>query len=340
MPQEAIIGIVYAVSAAAAVLVVDRSPQGSEHIKQLLVGSILTVTPAEVSTLALLYGAIGALLWAIRKPVLEISFDPDAAARRAVGWWDFVFFASFGLVVTSSVRIAGVLLVFSYLIVPATVGALLTRSIVGRLVIGWALGLGVSLAGLAASYAWDLPTGATVVVTFGAFLAAVALALAAWRLGSAMRSRGIAALRGLGVAVSTLVGLAGLLLALFPRADHPWLDWLEHPVPVIQLAFLTPGERETHRASQAALARGAAELVRLRAMQQEVHWGTRQMPEETQERLRQFLASRGEIVAGDRMVLRTLRAKARERQRYWLGLPLAVAGGMGALLLGRARRAT
>ena len=340
VPQEAIIGIVYAVSAAAAVLVVDRSPQGSEHIKQLLVGSILTVTPAEVSTLALLYGVIGALHWAIRKPVLEISFDPDAAARRAVGWWDFVFFASFGLVVTSSVRIAGVLLVFSYLIVPATVGALLTRSIVGRLVIGWALGLGVSLAGLAASYAWDLPTGATVVVTFGAFLAAVALALAAWRLRSAMRSRGIAALRGLGVAVSTLVGLAGLLLALFPRADHPWLDWLEHPVPVIQFAFLTPGERETHLASQAALARGATELVRLRAMQQEVQWGTRQMPEETQERLRQFLASRGEIVAGDRMVLRTLRAKARERQRYWLGLPLAVAGGMGALLLGRARRAT
>ncbi len=340
VPQEAIIGIVYAVTAAAAVLVVDRSPQGSEHIKQLLVGSILTVTPAEVLTLALLYGAIGALHWAIRKPVLEISFDPDAAARRAVGWWDFVFYASFGLVVTSSVRIAGVLLVFSYLIVPATVGALLTRSIVGRLAVGWGLGLGVSLGGLVGSYAMDLPTGATVVVTFGAFLAVVALALAARAFVGAVRARGVSSLRGLGVAVSALVGLAGLLLAAFPRADHHWLDWLESAAPSIQRVFLTPGERETYRLSHEALTRGAAELARLRATQQEVQWGTRQMPEETQERLRQFLASRGEIVAGDRMVLRTLRAKARERQRYWLGLPLAGVGGAGALLLGRARRAT
>jgi zinc/manganese transport system permease protein len=340
VPQEAIIGIVYAVSAAAAVLVVDRSPQGSEHIKQLLVGSILTVTPAEVWTLALLYGAIGALHWAIRKPVLEISFNPDAAARRALGWWDFVFYASFGLVVTSSVRIAGVLLVFSYLIVPATVGALLTRSIVGRLAVGWALGLGVSLGGLVGSYALDLPTGATIVVTFGTFLAVVALALAARALVGSVRARGVSSLRGLGVAVSALVGLAGLLLAAFPRADHHWLDWLESSAPSIQRVFLTAGEREVSRQSREALARGAAELERLRAMQQEVQWGTRQMSQEQEERLRQFLASRGEIVAGDRMVLRTLRDKARERQRWWLGLPLAAAGGAGAFLLTRPRRAT
>src|SRR5574337_1171475 len=113
IPQEAIIGIVYAVSAAAAVLVVDRAPQGSEHIKQLLVGSILTVTPREVATLAVLYAAIGALHWVIRRPLLQISFDPEAALRegRWVRWWDFLFYASFGFVVTSSVRIAGVLLV-------------------------------------------------------------------------------------------------------------------------------------------------------------------------------------------------------------------------------------
>lgn len=340
VPQEAIIGIVYAVSAAAAVLVVDRSPQGGEHIKQLLVGSILTVTPGEVGTLALLYGTIGALHWLCRRPFLEISLDPQAAADRAVRWWDFVFYASFGLVVTSSVRLAGVLLVFSYLIVPATVGVLLTRSIAGRLAVGWALGLGVSLAGLAASYAWDLPTGATVVVTFGAFLATVALALAARAGVGAVRARGVSTLRGLGVAVSALVALAGLGLAAFPGADHHWLDWLERAVPPIQLAFLTPGERETHRQSGEALARGGAELARLRAIQQDVQWGTRAMSEEMNERLRQFLASRGEIVAGDRMVLRTLRARARLRQRWWLGLPLAAAGGAGALLLARARRAT
>src|SRR5256885_11145952 len=128
VPQEAIIGIVYAVSAAAAVLVVDQAPQGSEHIKQLLVGNILTVTPAEVGTLALLYAPIAALHWLVRRPLLDISFDPDGAgARRAVPWWDFVFYASFGLVVTSSVRLPGGLLGFAPPLVPAPAGAPLAR---------------------------------------------------------------------------------------------------------------------------------------------------------------------------------------------------------------------
>src|SRR3989475_12919427 len=133
--------------------------QGNEHIKQLLVGSILTVTGDEVRALAFLYALIGAIHWVVRRPLLRISFDPNGAAgRHAVRAWDFVFYASFGLVVTSSVRVAGVLLVFSYLVVPATVGALLTGSVRGRLLLGWAAGAGVSAAGLAASYAWDLPT--------------------------------------------------------------------------------------------------------------------------------------------------------------------------------------
>src|SRR5262249_42187769 len=185
IPQEAVIGIVYAVSAAAAVLVVDRAPQGGEHVKQLLVGSILTVTPRDVAGLAGLYAVIGAFHVAIRRPLLEISFHPDrSAAGRRVRWWDFCFYASFGVVVTSSVTIAGVLLVFSYLVVPAAVGALLSSSVAGRLLIGWAVGLVVSALGLAASFAWDLPTGAAVVTTFGALMAAVAVSLAGRAFGS------------------------------------------------------------------------------------------------------------------------------------------------------------
>jgi zinc/manganese transport system permease protein len=340
VPQEAIIGIVYAVSAAAAVLVVDRTAQGGEHIKQLLVGSIVTVTPAEVGTLAVLYGAVGALHWLVRRPLGEISFDPEAAAgRRAVRWWDFVFYASFGLVVTSSVRVAGVLLVFAYLVVPATAAALLTGSVRGRLLVGWTVGVGVSAGGLVASYAWDLPTGAAVVVTFGVSLAAVALALAARRLGHAARTRGVAALCPLGIAAFAVAALAGLLLVLVPRMDHVWLDWLETSLPAVELAFLAPRERETYRESREATARAATELVRLRAMQQEVLWGTREIDEETRARLRQFLAGRSEIAAGDRMVLHTLRGKARERQRYWLGLPLLLTGAAGVLVLLRVRRA-
>ncbi len=340
IPQEAVIGTVYAVGAAAAVLVVDRAPQGSEHIKQLLVGSILTVTPAEVGALAALYAGIGLLHWGIRRPLLEISLDPDAALARGrrVRWWDFVFYASFGLVVTSSVRIAGVLLVFAYLIVPAAAGALLARSVAGRLLIGWGLGLLASLAGLSASYAWDLPTGATVVTTFGALLALVALGLSARSLLRDLRARGPGALTGVGTTIAALVGAAGLLLLLFPRMDHHWLNWLEEAVPAVQTAFLTPAERATSRDSREAIRRDQAELRRLRRLQQQVQWGMEAMPAEQQERLRQFLASQGEITAGDQMVLRTLRRKARERQRIALGLPLLAVGGSAALMLGRARR--
>jgi zinc/manganese transport system permease protein len=341
IPQEAIIGIVYVVSAAAAILVVDRAPLGGEHVKQLLVGSILTATTGEIARLAILYGAIGALHFAIRRPLLEISFRPDTAAAegRWVRWWDFCFYVTFGVVVTSSVRLAGVLLVFTYLIVPAAVGALLRPSVTGRLLVGWTFGFVASLLGLSAAFAWDLPTGAAVVTTFGVLMAAVALGLGARAFVARVRREGGAALVPAGVFAASLVAAAGLLLALFPQMDHHWLDWLERAAPQVELAFLAPGERQTYRETRADAMREQAELERLRATQREAQWGARQMPTETQERLRQFLAARGEIAAGDRMVLATLRRHARERQRYWLGVPLLALGGAVALALARAQRA-
>jgi zinc/manganese transport system permease protein len=342
VPQEAIIGIVYAVSAAAAVLVVDRAPQGGEHIKALLVGSILTVSGAEVAELAVLYGVIGAVHLAVRRPLLEISLDPEAARarRRRLPAWDFFFYVTFGVVVTSSVRIAGVLLVFSYLIVPAAVAALLAGSVRSRLLIGWGAGALVSAAGLWASFAWDLPTGATVVTAFGSLMALVAAGLGGRALARRAKARGWPGLRGPGAALCAAVAVAGLLLAVWPGMDHFWLDWIEGASPPVRLAFLTPGERSVYRDSREAMARGTAELARLRALQQDVQWGARQMPPEQQERLRQFLAGRGEIVAGDRMVLTTLRGHARARQRYWLGIPLLALGAAGAAWLAATPRAT
>jgi zinc/manganese transport system permease protein len=336
VPQEAIIGIVYAVSAAAAVLVVDRAPQGGEHIRQILVGSILTITPAEVGTLALLYAPIGLVHWLVRRPLLDISFDPDGAgARRAVPAWDFVFYASFGVVVTSSVRLAGVLLVFAYLVVPATAAAALARSARGRLLVGWALGALVSVGGLAASWTWDLPTGATVVVTFGVAVGGVGLALAGRAGARATRERGVEALRGVAIGLCALVGLVGLLLVLVPRMDHWWLDWLEASVPAVQTLFLSADERDTRRDAVEDVQRSIAELERVRAMQRDAQWGTRPVTGEMQERMRQYLAGRAEILAGDRLVLRTLQTRARARQRWWLGVPLVLLGAGGALFLAR-----
>jgi zinc/manganese transport system permease protein len=170
--QEAIIGVVYAVSAAAAVLISDRAPHGAEQVRAMLVGNLLSVRPGEVVKVAALYLAVGLLHWLCRRPFFLISTDPDRAFRD--GWrvrlWDFVFYASFGVVVTSSVRIAGVLLVFSYLIVPALAALIVGGSIARRLATGWIFGTVVSVLGVGTSAVFDLPTGASVVCVFGVAL--------------------------------------------------------------------------------------------------------------------------------------------------------------------------
>jgi zinc/manganese transport system permease protein len=175
--QEAVIGVVYAVSAAAAVLVADRTPHGAEHLRSMLVGSILAVRGSEVIKIACLYGVIGLFHWLCRRPFLLISTDPDKAYDD--GWrvrrWDFLFYASFGVVVTSSVRIAGVLLVFSYLIVPTLAANLLGGTVSRRLAVAWGFGTFVSVVAMVASAILDLPTGATVVCAFGLILLVLAV---------------------------------------------------------------------------------------------------------------------------------------------------------------------
>jgi zinc/manganese transport system permease protein len=113
--------------------------------------------------------------------------------------------------------------------------------------------------------------------------------------------------------------------------DHHWLNWLEDCVPAVELIFLSRGERETWHDSREGLAHGLAELRRLKTLQEDVRWGRTKLDEEHEKRLRQFLASRAEITAGDRFVLTTLRGKARERQRFWLGLPLLALGAAAAV---------
>ena len=177
IPQEAIIGIAYVVAAATAVLLLSRAAEGDEEIKNILVGNILLVTPREIWERFLLFGAIGILHFVFRRKFLLVSFDRDAAYQQGlrVRWWDFFFYAIFGLIVTSFVRIAGVLLVFSYLIVPAVCGINLAQRMTNRLLIGCFSALVGGVAGLFLSYWWDLPSGAAIVCTFGALLILVSL---------------------------------------------------------------------------------------------------------------------------------------------------------------------
>jgi zinc/manganese transport system permease protein len=176
IPQEAFIGITYAVSAAASILIMDRLPEGGEHIKHILVGNLLAVDKTEILKMLGIYSAVGLLHWTWRKPLLTIStdHDNDSGHPYSVRLWDFVFYATFGFVVTSSVAIAGVLLVFSFLIVPPVTAMLFSQKIGVRLAFGWIMGAVVSLLGIYGSYRWDTPTGATVVCMFGAALLVLA----------------------------------------------------------------------------------------------------------------------------------------------------------------------
>jgi zinc/manganese transport system permease protein len=169
VPQEALIGIVYVVAAAAAVLLLSRSPHGDEELRRTLVGDVLLVRPEQIGKTFALFVVIGVVHALFRRQLLTISFTPERAVseRLSVRGWDFLFYLTFGLVVTSFVQIAGVLLVFSYLVIPAVCARYLAESLSAQLMIGWLVATGAGMAGLYGSYALDLPTGGAIVCALG-----------------------------------------------------------------------------------------------------------------------------------------------------------------------------
>lgn len=178
VPQEAIIGIVYVVASAAALLVADKAPRGADVIKDILVGSVLWITWPVILKDAIAYALIGAVLFAFHRRFWTISFKPAEAKQQGwkVRWWDFLFYLLFGLTVTFSVPIAGVLLVFTFLVTPAVIASMFAERPTSMMAVAWGSGMVSCTLGLWLSYAWDLPTGPLVVCTFGAVL------LAAWLL--------------------------------------------------------------------------------------------------------------------------------------------------------------
>jgi zinc/manganese transport system permease protein len=173
IPQEAIIGLTFVIASAAAILVADQAPEGAEQIKELLAGSILWVTWPRVVRIFMIYTAVGLFHYLFRRRFTLISEDPEKAF--ALGWnvrlWDFWFYASFGVVITLSVQIAGVLMVFSYLVAPAIIALAVSSNWPARIAIGCAVGLTGSILGLIASYRWDMPSGPAIVCFLGVILA-------------------------------------------------------------------------------------------------------------------------------------------------------------------------
>ena len=176
--QEAFIGISFALATAATLLLLSNAPHGAEHVRGSLSGEALGwVTMKDIAIMAALFLVVGAFQFFFRDKLMLCSEDPKKARQMglSVKKWDFLFYASFGLVVTISVNVSGVLAVFSYLIVPIVCSTLLGRHGRGRLVWAWVIGFVVSVLGAVLSYAKDWPMGATIVCLFGVTVAVISL---------------------------------------------------------------------------------------------------------------------------------------------------------------------
>ncbi|MBL0169486.1 MAG: metal ABC transporter permease [Gemmatimonadaceae bacterium] len=177
VPQEAIIGITFVVAAAGVILMLSRVAGGKEELEHLLTGDILNVTALEVMQRAGVFVLLALFFATFHKRFALISSNPDEAfaGGMRVRLWDFLFYAAFAIVVVSFVRVAGVLLTFAYLIVPAVCAVMLAQRWMSRLTVGWVIAAAASLLGLTASYQMDLPTGAAIVCASGLLLILVSM---------------------------------------------------------------------------------------------------------------------------------------------------------------------
>jgi len=315
VPQEALIGVIYVVAAATAILLIDRAPQGAEHLKQILTGNILTSGLSDLAVIVPLYAGVGLLHWLLQR---HMTGTGSLA-------WEFVFYASFGIVVTSSVAIAGVLLVFSFLIIPAAIGVLFADSLSRQLAIGWIVGTLVSAAGLAASFVFDLPTGAAMVCAFGASLA-LAGALYPFLRGDrrrALRST-IRTVRWIGAVI--LAGSA-LQLAVAPRADQPLLDVAEWAIPSLRTLYFTRAEATTYADASEYAERYRRQAEDLNERERRNRTEGQRLDDFTVARISSFLKSYGEMRRGEQFVMGEVRARARERIR-WPGSLGLLAGAL------------
>jgi zinc/manganese transport system permease protein len=330
VPQEALIGVIYVVAAAVSILLIDRAPQGAEHLKQILTGNILFAGIGELYAIVPLYVAVGLLHFLLRRRL---------SGSGSLGW-EFLFFATFGLIVTSSVAIAGVLLVFSFLIVPAAIGVIFARALSIQLAIGWAVGTLTSAVGLVTSFAFDLPTGAAMVCAFGGALA-LSGALHAFLQGGSGAAWRMAITAARCSAAAILVG-SSLQLAVAPHADQPVLDGAEYMFPSLRTIYLTRAEQAALADANAYAERYRTEAERLNDLERRSRSEGEALDDFTVARISSFLRSYGEMRNGELFVMTEVRARARQRARWavsvaFLALALLVAPAPWRRIWARAR---
>jgi zinc/manganese transport system permease protein len=306
VPQEALIGVIYVVAAAASILLIDRAPQGAEHLKQILTGNILTSGLNEIAVIVPLYLAVALLHFLLRRRL----------AQSGSLFWEFVFYATFGMVVTSSVALAGVLLVFSFLIIPAAIGVMFASTLPRQLAIGWIAGILTSAAGFAASFAFDLPTGAAIVCAFGAALALAGLVY------PFVRGNRVVALKvtvhAVRWAVAAVIAGSAIQLAVAPRADQPLIDMLERAVPSLRHLYFTRAEAAAYQDADEYAERHRLAAEQLIEQERRSRTEGEALDQTAVQRMSSFLKSYAEMRKGEQFVMDEIRARARERVR-WIG---------------------
>jgi len=304
VPQEALIGIIYVVAAAASILLIDRAPQGAEHLKQILTGNILTSGLGDIAVIVPLYLAVALVHFLLRRRL----------SQSGSLFWEFVFYATFGMVVTSSVALAGVLLVFSFLIIPAAIGVMFASTLSRQLAIGWIAGVLTSAAGFAISFAFDLPTGAAIVCAFGAALALAGLVYPFVR-GDRRVAMAIAVHVVRWVVAAVILGSA-ILLAVAPRADQPLLDTLELAAPSLRNLYFTRAEAAAYQDGSETAERHRQAAEQLIEQEKRSRTQGEALDQMAVQRMSSFLKSYAEMRKGEQFVMGEVRARARERVRW------------------------
>ena len=219
VPHEALIGIIYVAASAGGLVLADRFALGTEALKELIAGRVALVTPAILTKLAVTCAVVGTVFFVLHRRLMRISTDPEAAAASgmSIRWWDFLFYLLFGILITQSVSVLGVLPVFAYLVIPAVAAAFLFSSVRARLIFGWAFAGAISLVGLETARTAQLDPGPTIVCLF-------AIALVVLGVGLFLRARRFsrrALLRVAGSVVLLVAFFAGMFVFRKPsRTDE------------------------------------------------------------------------------------------------------------------------
>ena len=177
VPQEAIIGITFVLASATVILLAGFTAEGTEHLRETMTGALLWVDWPAILEMSVVYAAVGAFHFLLRRRFLEVTFAPERSSN--VRLWDFLFYMSFGIVISYSVEIAGVLMVFSALVIPGAVAFLFTSRFGRALLLAWAAGAVAIVGGIGASFYWDVATGPLLVCAFGVVLIFAAIMRAA-----------------------------------------------------------------------------------------------------------------------------------------------------------------